>query len=119
MLYHTTIHHTTAHHTTIHNTTTHHTTIHNTTTHNTTPHHNIPRNTGVEYVVPRHRVAAGILINIPYSIGGLLLTGTAYLIQDNWRLLSAVTTIPAIILFSYYWYLNITTHSNIVFVNIV
>lgn len=57
----------------------------------------------VEYVVPRHRVAVGIMINAPYALGGAVVSLLAYAIRDNWRLLQLLYTVPAVLLLGLYW----------------
>ena len=57
----------------------------------------------LELVGPSKRTLAGILCWF-FETGGLMLAaGIAYLVRDNWRLLQALYTLPALFFYTYAW----------------
>ena len=58
---------------------------------------------GMELVGPSKRTLAGILCWF-FETGGLILAvGIAYAVQDNWRLLQALYSLPALLFYVYAW----------------
>ncbi|XP_041034075.1 solute carrier family 22 member 2-like [Carcharodon carcharias] len=55
-----------------------------------------------ELVGPEYRRTVGILYQVCYSIGMMLLSAVAYFIPD-WRNLQLATTIPSFLFLTYYW----------------
>ncbi|XP_076466252.1 organic cation transporter protein-like [Babylonia areolata] len=57
---------------------------------------------GMEIVGPSKRAWAGVLIEISWCLGGLVLVIFAYFIR-NWRYLEIAVSIPSIVLLFYWW----------------
>ena len=55
-------------------------------------------------VGPRYRKVAGMLVNVFYAVGQMLLTGIAYMVRD-WRKIEIIISVVPVIFFSYYWYI--------------
>ena len=58
--------------------------------------------TGLEFVGPRKRMWAGIVIELFWACGTLLLALLAYFIRD-WRTLSLVVSAPTVLFVVYIW----------------
>lgn len=56
----------------------------------------------LEMVGPKKRMVAGVVCQMFFTTGFLLLAVLAYFIQD-WRQLQFALTLPGVIFFSYYW----------------
>ncbi|XP_063773903.1 solute carrier family 22 member 2-like [Pseudophryne corroboree] len=55
-----------------------------------------------EFVGLEHRKTIGIVYQVAFSVGLLVLTGAAYLIT-NWRWLQLAVTLPNFVFLTYYW----------------
>ncbi|XP_064606001.1 organic cation transporter protein-like [Liolophura sinensis] len=57
---------------------------------------------GMELVAPSKRVWTGIIIEVFYTFGEMLLAGVAYFVRD-WRYLQMAISLPAILFLPYWW----------------
>ncbi|KAF5290282.1 hypothetical protein FQR65_LT11616 [Abscondita terminalis] len=58
----------------------------------------------MEMIGPKDRLAAGIICPMFFSLGYILIAFFAYFIS-NWRMLQISLTLPAILFFSYWWFI--------------
>jgi len=58
--------------------------------------------TGMEMIGPQHRLIVGIVINLFWATGFLLLIAIGYLIR-TWKYLHLATSLPTLLFISYYW----------------
>ncbi|KAL8563592.1 hypothetical protein ACOMHN_019330 [Nucella lapillus] len=57
---------------------------------------------GMELVGPKKRMFVGIVVEMFWSCGVMLLGGVAYIVRD-WSTLQMIVSLPALLLFSYWW----------------
>lgn len=60
---------------------------------------------GMELVGPSKRMFVGILVNIFWSLGVMLLGSIAYLIRD-WNYLQMAMSFPSLLLLCYWWWVT-------------
>ena len=65
---------------------------------------------GVEIVGPKYRLITGIVIEVFFACGFLILVGVAYAIRCD-TYLHLVLTLPIVCYSSYYWFLYVLTSS--------
>jgi MFS family permease len=59
-----------------------------------------------EFIARKHRTLLGILYNMPYPVGMMLLPLIALYIE-NWRILQLALSVPTLILILHIWYVTI------------
>jgi MFS family permease len=59
-----------------------------------------------EFITKKHRTLLGILYNMSYPVGMMLLPLIALYIE-NWRMLQLALSVPALILIVHIWYVTV------------
>ena len=63
---------------------------------------NRSRCAGMELVGPKKRMFVGIVVEMFWSVGVMILGGMAYFVRD-WDKLQMIMSFPILLLFSYWW----------------